>query len=308
MSSFGHDAFLQGESVLITEMLRSHKVSVFRFNPELPPNLPLAVRSTGIYSLVDDSQVEPPSRKWFSEVFWSVEGAGEFVLGKRRIRVEGGGVFHLLPGEVHELRPLTPCWKYCWLTLDHPMSPQWLEAFGFVKRPLPARPCPVEIFESLRRALGEGTMKGDRLAAQYAHQLLSAAVEGSLTPISRIPSGWVDECRENLMKRFSDPGLNVNAVADELGVHRSTLFRAFLSAYGMTPSHYLQNLRLHHAMELLKRTDLPIGEVAARSGLAGTNYLGRLISRLSGMSPGKFRAAYRQGGDGLVPTMPGGLC
>ncbi len=43
-------------------------------------------------------------------------------------------------------------------------------------------------------------------------------------------------------------------------------------------------------MELLKQTELPIKEVAVRSGLAGANYLGRLITRLSGMSPRQFRA------------------
>lgn len=276
-------------------MLRSRKSSVYRFNHELPPCLPLAVRSAGVYALANDSLVEPPMRKWFSEVFWSEEGAGEFVLEKRRIRVEGSGVFYLLPGEMHELRPLTPRWKYHWFTLDHALSPQWLEAFGFVTRPLPAKRCPVELFDALREAVGEGTMEGDRRASHQAHAILLAALEGSLSPFAKLPSSWVEDCRKRLDERFADPLLNVNAIANEIGLHRSTLFRAFLAAYGMTPSHYLQNLRLHHAMELLKQTELPIKEVAVRAGLTSANYLGRLIARLSGSSPRRFRAAYRRG-------------
>lgn len=276
-------------------MLRSKKTSIYRFNHELPPALPLAVRSAGIYSLTNDSLIEPPMRKWFSEVYWTEEGAGEFSLEKRTLRVGRGEVFYLLPGEMHQLKPVTPRWKYHWFTLDHPMSPQWLEAFGFVKRPLPAPQFPAATFDALRAALSEGTMKGDRQAAHYAHEILLAAMEGSLSPLARTHSSWVEACRKQLDERFADPLLNVSAIANELGLHRSTLFRAFLAAHGMTPSHYLQNLRLHHAMELLKQTELPIKEVAVRSGLAGANYLGRLITRLSGMSPRQFRAAYRQG-------------
>lgn len=276
-------------------MLHSKKTSVYRFNHALPPALPLAVRSAGIYSLTNDSLVEPPMRKWFSEIFWSVEGAGEFVLEKRRIRVERNEVFYLLPGEMHELRPLTPRWLYYWFTLDHPMSPQWLEAFGFVKRPLRARQCPVETFDAMRASLREGTMKGDRQATHYAHEILLTAMEGSLAPLARSHLNWVEECRKQLDEHFTDPLLNVSAIAHQIGLHRSTLFRAFLAAYGMTPSHYLQNLRLHHAMELLKQTELPIKEVAVRAGLTSSNYLGRLIARLSGMSPRRFRAAYRHG-------------
>jgi AraC-like DNA-binding protein len=274
-------------------MLRSEKLSVYRFNHELPPCLPLAVRSAGVYSLVDDALVEPPVRKWFSEVFWSEEGAGEFILEKRPIRVAEFSVFYLLPGEVHELRPLSARWKYHWFTLDHPMSPQWLEAFGFVSRPLRASHCPTAMFEALREALSEGTMEGDRRASHHAHAILLSALEGSLAPFAKSHSSWVEDCRKQLDERYADPRLNINTIAHEIGLHRSTLFRAFLAAYGMTPSHYLQNLRLHHAMELLKQTELPIKEVAARSGLANANYLGRLIRRLSGTSPRHFRSTYR---------------
>ena len=88
-------------------MTRSQKTIDFRFNHELPSHLPLAVRSVGESDLVPGSQIEPPSRKWFSEIFWSERGRGEFRLERRRYQVGGGEIFYLLPGEIHDIRPIS---------------------------------------------------------------------------------------------------------------------------------------------------------------------------------------------------------
>jgi len=279
-------------------MLRSEKTSVFRFNHELPPHLPLAVRSAGSYSMVLGSQMEEPLTKWFSQIFWSEEGEGEFVLSRRRFRVRDSEVFYLLPGEVHDIRPVSRPWKYHWLTLDHGQSAAWLKAFGFTRRPLPARACPVGMFRRLQELVGKGTPGGDREAAHQAHAILLAALEGSLAPLSKPRSSWVEVCRQRMDEEFPNPQFNVAAMADEMQVHRATLFRAFVAAYGMTPSSYLQNRRLHQAMELLKASDTPIKEVAQRVGMNDANYLARLIRRVSGISPRRFRAGYRQGRQG----------
>lgn len=276
-------------------MLRSEKTSVFRFNHELPPHLPLAVRSSGSYTMVPGSQEEAPQVKWFSQIFWSEEGEGEFVLSRRRIRVRGSGVFYLLPGEVHDIRPVSRPWTYHWLTLDHHQSAGWLEAFGFTRRPLPARECPVGMFRTLQELVGKGTPAGDREAAHQAHGVLLAALEGSLAPLSKPHSSWVEACRRRMDEDYADPQLNVAAMAEAMQVHRATLFRAFVAAHGMTPSSYLQNRRLHQAMELLKASDTPIKDVARRVGMNDANYLARLIRRVTGVSPRRFRAGYRQG-------------
>ena len=51
-------------------------------------------------------------------------------------------------------------------------------------------------------------------------------------------------CREH----FSDPDLNVNRLADELAMDRSTLRRIFKQQMCMTPSDYLAKLRIQHAL------------------------------------------------------------
>jgi AraC-like DNA-binding protein len=276
-------------------MLPSQKTAFYRFNPQPPPFLPLSVRSVGEYDIAIGQEVDPPFHKSFIQIFWSESGGGEFQIAKRRVRVRENEIFFLLPGELHHLHSLATRWKYHWLTLDHPESRQWIEGLGLRTRPLPARRCPVEIFRSLQQTVRLGTVAADRQAAHLAHALLLAAMEGSLPAFDERRPTWVEQCRIRIDADYADPQLNVTAIAHGMRVHRATLFRAFVATYGMTPSHYLQSRRVHHAMELLKETDASIKEVAARVGLNDANYLARLLGKICGQSPRQFREAYRQG-------------
>lgn len=274
--------------------MHSRKTSLFRFSRELPPHLPLAVRSVGEYDMVPGSQIEPPIRKDFCQVFWTEHGEGEFYLGRRMIRVREPEIFFLLPGELHDIRPAGVRWKYHWFTLDHPQGRHWLEALGFQTRPLPAGECPSAMFKELWRLVSQGTLEGDRQAAHLAHGILLKAMEGSLKPMTAAPPGWVEDCRRAMDEKFADPTLDVNGLAHEAGVHRATLFRVFVAAHGITPSQYLQSRRVHHAMNLLKESDLSIKEIANQAGMNDANYLARLLRSMCGMAPRQFRAAHRR--------------
>lgn len=86
-----------------------------------------------------------------------------------------------------------------------------------------------------------------------------------------------------------DTRLSASAVARKLGVHRTTLNRLFLREMGMTPGSYLQELRLQHALSLLRETELPIKAIAAECGLPYAGYFCRLIRRITGLPPVAYR-------------------
>ncbi|MDP0495119.1 MAG: AraC family transcriptional regulator [Verrucomicrobiota bacterium JB024] len=276
-------------------MLHSTKNSVYRLSHIPPEHLPLTVRSAGTYRLLKGSLVEPPFEKWFAEIFWCESGAGEFRLSGQSFSLKAGEVCYLLPGELHDLRPTHEPWKYHWLTLDHRNSPTFLESFGFVERPFRAGDFPTKLFQSILDSIGQGTASGDRQAAHLTHELLLAATE--LRDGTHLPkaSNWVVKCRDMIDRHYTEPTLNVNELADQLQVHRATLFRVFKQTYKMTPSQYLQSRRLHYAMELLKAGRHSIKEVAQLSGITDQNYLTKLIRRKSGFSPRDFRASYNKG-------------
>ncbi len=245
--------------------------------------------------MLNDSASEQPFEKWFCEIFWCESGSGSFHLGGQSFTLRAGEICYLLPGELHDLRPELEPWTYHWLTLDHKSSPDWLESFGFIRRPFEAGPFPGKLFRKIVKCIESGTTDGDRQAAHLTHELLLAATEQRDGSSTQTDTSWVAKCRDIIDQQYTNPKLAISELADQLRVHRATLFRGFKRTYKMTPSQYLQNRRLHYAMELLKAGRHSIKEVAQLSGINDQNYLTKLIRRKSGFSPREFRASYSKG-------------
>ncbi len=265
-----------------------NRVSEYRFNSSPPEDLPLSVRSCGSYTLTEDSPIDRPKAKWFSQLFWSQHGCGEFELEGRWTRVEGQALFFLLPGEVHHIRCASEHWTYHWLTMDHPESARMLHAYGISKRLALMADCPDELFRELRLKLKEGTLASDAQAAHLAHAIL-LETRAMRKTTSTHPKSWVEQCRQRIDSEYANSELNVTTIAEEFGIHRTTLFRAFRQHYAMLPSQYLQSRRLHHAMELLKQGGLSVKEVSQQVGFLDPNYMARLMKKVTGHTPNEFR-------------------
>ncbi len=69
--------------------------------------------------------------------------------------------------------------------------------------------------------------------------------------------------------------------------------RAFREAFGVPPHRYLLTRRIEQATALLRDTDLPVIEVAFRTGWQSLGTFGRVFRDISGESPTAFRARSR---------------
>lgn len=67
--------------------------------------------------------------------------------------------------------------------------------------------------------------------------------------------------------------------------------RAFKNRYGLPPLRYRAGILAERAAALLRGSDLPLGEVAARCGFADAQYFNRWFARLRGQAPGRWRRA-----------------
>ncbi len=70
--------------------------------------------------------------------------------------------------------------------------------------------------------------------------------------------------------------------------------KLFRREVGMTPAAYLQRARLIHAARLLARYDLPLAEVAQRSGFANECYFSTAFRSCFARTPGEYRRYIRR--------------
>ncbi|GAA1545493.1 helix-turn-helix domain-containing protein [Actinomadura kijaniata] len=91
------------------------------------------------------------------------------------------------------------------------------------------------------------------------------------------------------LERLDEP-LTLAVLAAHANMSTRTLTRRFHDETGQSPLQWLLHQRLARARELLERTDLPMDQVARRSGLGGADSLRAHMVRRLGVTPSAYRA------------------
>lgn len=86
-----------------------------------------------------------------------------------------------------------------------------------------------------------------------------------------------------------DKSINLSHVSKQLGVSTNHLGRLFRQNYGVTPMHYIINLRLDKSGELLKQEDLNILEIAYASGFKSLSNFYKCFKEQTGHTPNEHR-------------------
>ena len=94
---------------------------------------------------------------------------------------------------------------------------------------------------------------------------------------------------KEMLENYSDPNLSLQAAADDTGVSLTYLSTLFSQTKGKTFIDALTEIRLNHAKELLKETDLLITAIAFEIGYNDPNYFSYLFKKKVGISPKAFR-------------------
>jgi len=83
----------------------------------------------------------------------------------------------------------------------------------------------------------------------------------------------------------------LRVVAKQVGMSYFHFSRAFKQSMGMNPTNYISERRIERAKELLNETELPISEIALRSGFSSQSHFTSSFRRVAGSTPKDFRAA-----------------
>ena len=94
---------------------------------------------------------------------------------------------------------------------------------------------------------------------------------------------------KEILENYSDPNLSLQVVADNAGVSQTYLSTLFSQSKGKNFIDALTEIRLDHAKELLRETDLLITAIAFEIGYNDPNYFSYLFKKKIGVSPKAFR-------------------
>ncbi len=84
---------------------------------------------------------------------------------------------------------------------------------------------------------------------------------------------------------------NVEELSEMMHLSKSQVFRVFNNEIGMSPTQYINSLKILSAQEMLRNTDLSITEISYLSGFSDIHYFSRYFKEWVGVSPSAYRKA-----------------
>ena len=226
--------------------------------------------------------------------------------GCARVSFENGAVLDLRPGWLG----LIPAGRTARYRCTEPMRLAWIhfrievlpmvDLFALWSPPAQTA-CDLagrQTLEQLVAALGNHTPR----AALSRH----ARLLDLLGPF--LPADWDDLLPPQEARRRLHPALEalvadpahpwtLAMLADRVHLHPTYFSNLFRRTFGMPPLRYLAQLRVRRACDLLRATELRVGEVADQCGFPDPLQFSRFFRRNLGVSPRGFRAA----GEGALP-------
>jgi AraC-like DNA-binding protein len=259
------------------------------YRPAADPatRLPLNVRSVG-WIVTDEPWRHGPGIVDRINIYWGVAGVIKYTVN--------GRLFQTLPDELlifpfdSEMGPANESspGEYRWFTLDGQLASQTLQLLGIkFFEPFRAGKCPKELHQQLLDAMRVQLPYSIYQAEAVAYELLTRAAMASNFKLPQ-NNAVITQALALIDAEYSDPHLNINALAERLAVNRSALTRIFCQHLGMSPSAYLELQRLRLATKLIESGE-SVKNAAYSAGYADPRYFARLFKARFGLPPGKWR-------------------
>ena len=103
----------------------------------------------------------------------------------------------------------------------------------------------------------------------------------------------LDRVMTTINKHISDSDLNVEMIADEVGISRVHLHRKMKELTGQTPHDFIRNIRLKRAATLLVNQGVNVTEVMYACGFSNTASFSTLFKKFYGLSPRDYMKEHR---------------
>lgn len=124
----------------------------------------------------------------------------------------------------------------------------------------------------------------DHLLSALFHILFSDLVKEHSLKLSPPIRKALDYISENSMQH-----IQVNEIADYVGLSRSYFSRLFAKETGQTPYEYLLEIRINKAKQMLALDALSVAEIAEQCGFVNASHFVRVFRGKTGQTPATFR-------------------
>lgn len=142
--------------------------------------------------------------------------------------------------------------------------------------------------ELLRTTIFNLIENRERLKSQASSEQI---MEEKVVKISRKSHDelLMDKIMRIVNERLSDPGLNVETLAADVGMSRVHLHRKLKELTNQSAKNFIRNIRLKQAAILLTENNLTVSEVAYTTGFSNISHFSNSFKEFYGVSPKEYK-------------------
>jgi len=86
---------------------------------------------------------------------------------------------------------------------------------------------------------------------------------------------FIDKCVETIYENIENEGFNLDDLGAKMNISRSSLYRRLRGISNLKPVDFIKKVRLHYAAKLLLTKNIPVNEIAWRSGFIDPKYFSK---------------------------------
>ena len=130
------------------------------------------------------------------------------------------------------------------------------------------------------------SLRISRLIKRKVQKIVPQIKDVQITsPDEKVVKDATDYVEDNLSNTY----ITVDTMANHLGMSRIHLGKKMLSLTGQTPSEFIRQIRLRHAEQLLRQSQMTVAEVAYQVGFDNPRYFSKYFSEMFGVMPSEYK-------------------
>lgn len=186
-------------------------------------------------------------------------------------------------------------WEYVWVEFDGLRAKEIVELAGLSLDNPVYRAHSKELREEMKKEMLYMAEHGDESPFHlighlylFIDYMSRSSVSMRLSSEGRVRDFYIKEALTYIEQNFQND-ISVEGIAKSCGLNRSYFGRIFKDAIGKSPKEFIMDYRMVKATELLKLTDLTIGDIGNAVGYPNQLHFSRAFKHTYGMSPREWR-------------------
>jgi AraC-like DNA-binding protein len=221
------------------------------------------------------------------------KGSGWIQTKNRRKKLNTGDMFCVMKnGQIEFYNDNNEPWCFFWMKVFGEVTDLLVESWGFTNdEPWLTPREPQKAIESFTNIyeMGKSKKVNSNLLAIEMFKLSNAINKPKTHKKTR--SQQITDQAKVIIESQLHTGMNVEELAENLKLDRSTLFCAFKKEYKCSPIEYLREQRIKRACQILRNSNHNLTDIARMCGFSSDKYLIKTFKNLRGTTPHKYIAS-----------------